>query len=131
MIPEKTAIATIGKDAYATQLETTSHTLTADEPVADGGKDLGPQPTDFLRMSLASCTAITLRMYADRKGMNVEKIKVTISTETIDNKTVFHRSVEVTGAIDDEQRKRLLHVANSCPVHKILTNPIEVQTQLS
>ncbi|HEY9004777.1 OsmC family protein [Ohtaekwangia sp.] len=130
MIPEKTVIATIGKDAYATQLETTVHTLIADEPVTDGGKDLGPQPSDFLRMSLASCTAITLRMYADRKGMNIERIQVTIFTETVENKTIFHRAVEVTGDIDEGQRKRLLQVANACPIHKVLTNPIEVQTQL-
>ena len=131
MVPEKTVVATIGRVAYATRLETPSHIVMADEPVKDGGKDIGPQPFDFLRMSLASCTAITLRMYADRKGWGVEQIQVTISTEQVGGKTIFHRVIEISGSIDEHQRKRLLQIANACPIHKVLTNPIEVQTLIT
>ncbi len=131
MVPEKTVVATIGRDAYATRLETPSHIVMADEPVKDGGKDIGPKPFDFLRMSLASCTAITLRMYADRKEWGVEQIQVTISTEQVGGKTIFHRVIEISGNIDEHQRKRLLQIANACPIHKVLTNPIEVQTLIT
>jgi putative redox protein len=108
-----------------------SRTLVADEPLDNGGKDLGPSPGDFLRMSLASCTAITLRMYANRKGFDISQIEVKVRMETLDGKTIFYRQVKVTGNIDEQQRKRMLQIANACPVHKILTNPIEVLTKFA
>jgi putative redox protein len=125
------AAAIIGREQYKTELILDSHTLTADEPVEDGGKDLGPAPGDLLRLSLASCTAITLRMYANRKAMDVEKIEVKVTSETIDVKTIFRRTITITGNIDDKQRERMLQIANSCPIHKTLTNPIEVLTHLA
>ncbi|MBT1690682.1 OsmC family protein [Dawidia soli] len=131
MIPEKTAVATIGTDSYYTALESTVHTLHADEPVENGGTDRGPTPHDFLRMSLASCTAITLRMYANRKSFAVQQIQVKVRSEQVDNKTIFYRDVVITGNLDEAQRKRMLQIANACPVHKTLTNPIEIQTDLS
>ncbi len=122
--------ATIGKEHYRTELFIAGHTVIADEPQELGGTNLGPSPGQFLMLSLASCTAITLRMYADRKKWSVDKIKVEVASEKIDTKTFFKREISFEGAIDDEQRKRLLQIANSCPVHKTLTNPIEVQTVL-
>lgn len=123
-------IATIGMDAYRTKLDTGVHILYADEPVAAGGKDEGPAPHDFLKMGLASCTAITLRMYANRKEWPVEEIRVRIYLEKTEEKTIFHRAIELRGNLDEEQRKRLLQIANACPVHKTLTHPIEVSTLL-
>jgi putative redox protein len=67
-------------------------------------------------------------MYANRKGFDVKQIEVKIHTEKIDNKTTFHRQIQVTGNLDEAQRKRLLQIANLCPIHKMLTNPIEVST---
>ena len=125
----KWASAIIGAGQYKTEMRLDSHTLIADEPLDNGGQDLGPSPSDFLRMSLASCTAITLRMYANRKGFDVSQIEVKVRMEDVDNKTVFHRQVSITGNIDEQQRKRMLHIANVCPIHKILTNPIEVHTK--
>jgi putative redox protein len=125
------ASAVIGREQYKTDLILDSHTLTGDEPLDKGGKDLGPAPGDLLRLSLASCTAITLRMYADRKAMDVEKIEVKVTSETVNTKTIFHRQVMITGNIDDKQRKRMLQIANACPIHKTLTNPIEVLTRLT
>ena len=128
---ERVAVATIGHDPYYTSLVSTKHHLLADEPLENGGQDLAPAPTDFLRMSFASCTAITLRMFANRKAFNVDEIKVSVSSEQREGKTFFHRTVEISGSLTDEQRKRMLQVANACPIHKILTNPIEVDTILS
>jgi putative redox protein len=131
MADNRIVSATIGMDPYHTTLSNGVHVIYSDEPTEAGGKDIGPSPQDFLRMSLASCTAITLRMYANRKELNIEKITVEIRTESVDNKTIFHRNVVLKGTITNEQRDRLLKIANACPVHKILTNPIEVNTTLS
>jgi putative redox protein len=120
--------ARIGADPYRTELITDTHTVFADEPIAIGGKDTAPGPGDFLRMSLASCTAITLRMYANRKGFNVKGIEVKVNTEDVDGKTIFHSIVQIDGDLDEQQRKRMLQIARMCPIHKVLTNPIEVQT---
>jgi putative redox protein len=122
--------ATIGKDRYRTEITTGGKTVIADEPEELGGTDLGPAPGEFLMIALASCTAITLRMYADRKQWPVDKISVEVNFEKVDNKTIFSREISLEGALDDEQRKRLLQIANACPVHKTLINPIEIQTSL-
>jgi putative redox protein len=122
--------AIIGKDHYKTQLLTAGHRLVADESVDVGGTDLGPGPGEFLLVALASCTAITLRMYADRKNWPVEKIKVEVGSEKVDNVTVFLRHVYLEGPLDAAQRRRMIQIANSCPVHKTLTNPIEIKTEL-
>lgn len=124
----KWASAIIGLDQYKTELVLDNHTLIADEPLDNGGQDLGPSPGDLIRLSLASCTAITLRMYANRKGFDISQIEVKIHTEKIGNKTVFHRQIQITGNLDEAQRNRMLQIANACPVHKMLTNPIEVTT---
>ncbi|MDW8331958.1 MAG: OsmC family protein [Cyclobacteriaceae bacterium] len=128
-----TAVAEIGNEHYLTQLTNTrGHNLVADEPSDVGGTDQGPRPGDFVRMGLAACTAITLRMYADRKNWPVEKIKVKVSNAPFDGrKTVFHTEIEITGKVDEDQRARLLQIAKLCPVHKMLTNPIETETTLT
>jgi putative redox protein len=127
----KTTIATISTEMYVTELKTDTHLLQADEPTDNGGKDLGPSPGDLLRMSLASCTAITLRMYANRKNLGVQQIEVMVSSEQQEGKTTFRRSIEITGSLTAEQNVRMLQIANACPVHKMLTNPIEIETALT
>ncbi len=123
--------ATIGRDHYKTELMTSGHQTIVDEPEELGGTNLGPAPGEFLMISLASCTAITLRMYADRKKWNVEKIRVEVAFEKAQYKTIFKREISFEGDLDDDQRARLLQIANSCPVHKTLTNPIEIETVLA
>lgn len=123
--------AKIGNDQYKTEITTDTHTFLVDEPLDNGGKDLAPSPGDFLRTSLASCTAITLRMYANRKNFPIENIEVKVGTESVDGKTIFHRKIVITGSIDDAQRNRMIQIANACPVHKILVNPIEIQTYMA
>lgn len=127
----KWASAVIGTDQYKTDLIIDSHAFIGDEPVEMGGKDLGPAPGDLLRLSLASCTAITLRMYANRKGFDIKQIEVKVRIENSTGKNIFHCIVHITGNIDEHQRKRMLQIAKACPIHKMLTNPIEVLTQLS
>lgn len=126
----KWASAVIGHDKYKTTLSTDTHVIIGDEPIDNGGQDVGPGPGDLLRMSLASCTAITLRMYADRKGYDIDQIEVKVNTKEVDNKTIFTRQIVITGHIEDHVRKRMMQIANACPVHKMLTRPIEVITQL-
>jgi putative redox protein len=124
------ATAIINTDTYKTELTARTHKLIGDEPVDVGGKDLGPRPGDFLRMSLASCTAITLRMYSNRKNMDVKQIEVTVSNGPTTDKTVYQTDIKITGNISDEDRERLIQIAKKCPVHKILTNPIQVEHTL-
>lgn len=122
--------AIIGQDHYRTELIASGKTIIADEPEELGGTNAGPAPGEFLMISLASCTAITLRMYADRKKWDVSKIKVEVASEKIDNTTFFKREISLEGNLEEDQRQRLLQIANSCPVHKVLSNPIEISTRL-
>jgi putative redox protein len=128
---EKIAVATIGQQTYKTELVARSHSVVADEPVDVGGQDLGPRPGDFLRMALASCTAITLRMYANRKNLAVDKIQVSVSSKDAEGGTTFETDVRIFGTLDEAQRQRLLQIAKLCPVHKVLTNPITIDTNLT
>ena len=104
----------------------------ADEPEDKGGKDLGFRPQELLASALAACKSITVKMYAERKGWELEAIDVDteiIRSET-EPKTDFVTTISLKGNLTDEQRQRLLKVAEACPVHKILTNPIAIQTSL-
>jgi putative redox protein len=123
-------IAKIGKDAYRTELTVGRHTIIADEPQDLGGSDLGPAPGELLVIALASCTAITLRMYANRKEWPLDNVHVEVDFEKVENKTIFKREILLAGDLTEEHRARLLQIANACPVHKTLNNPIEVQTSL-
>ncbi len=127
-----TVKATIGQQNYLTTLSTDAHTWTVDEPADVGGNNAGPRPGELLAASLASCAAITLRMYVDRKGWPVEEITVwaTVERDAEANLTTFQCQVSATGNLTDEQRGRLLHIAKACPVHKMLTNPIAIHTEL-
>jgi len=123
--------ATIGREHYKTQMFVAGHKLIADEPTDLDGTNLGPTPGHFIHMALASCTAITLRMYADRKQWPVEKIRVEVDSERIENKTIMKCDIYIEGALDEQQKQRLQHIANAYPVHKTLTQPIEITTVIS
>lgn len=119
---------------YTSQVRVNQHEFLVDEPVEKGGKDTGPAPGDYLCAALASCKAITLRMYAQRKKWEVGEIKVTVNMvsgkETVSGNNTFFSSLNFTGALDDEQQKRLLVIANSCPLHRLLTKANEVVTTI-
>ncbi len=122
--------ARIGKDTYRTELVATGHNLVADEPVDSGGADTGPAPGQFLQLSLAACTAITLRMYANRKNIPLDGVRVEVNTERHPERTLFIRHVYLEGVVSEEQKQKLLDIANACPVHRTLTNPIEIETAI-
>jgi putative redox protein len=127
--------ATIDTTTYRTLLNDGRHTWIADEPTEDGGQDEGPNPYDLLCASLASCTAITLRMYLNRKGWAVSRlhVEVQMATQTENGKTTtqFERTLLIEGEIGDNERQRLLQIANACPVHKVLSGQMSIQTTLA
>nr|WP_294780690.1 OsmC family protein [uncultured Flavobacterium sp.] len=128
-----TVSAKIDTRLYRTEITSASgNILISDEPQELGGKNLGLNPTELLAASLVSCTLITLRMYINRKQWNVSEIDVKIDFERDSERSVslFNRKIEVIGEIDETQRQRLETIANSCPIHKILTNTIEIKTTL-
>lgn len=121
--------AHLGREHYHTNIIVRGKTVWADEPEELGGTDEAPAPGEYLMVSLAACTAITLRMYADRKQWPLEGVTVEVGFDRLAHKTIFIRDIELEGDLSEEQRQRLIQIANSCPVHKTLTQPIEVKTQ--
>lgn len=121
----------IGKDHYRAEIKSERNTIIADEPFDVGGKDLGFSPSELLASSLAACTCITVRMYADRKGWDLEEVIAEVSLEKLEGKSKFTRKVEFKGTLDQDQRTRLAAIANKCPIHQTLTNPIEIETVFS
>jgi putative redox protein len=129
-----TVKASLGKQKYYTEVVAGENTLITDEPVDKGGQNKGFNPFEILATSLASCTAATLRMYIDRKEWDVEKINVEVELENfpLTKRTIFVTNISFEGTnLDDEQLKRLHTIADACPVHKILTNDIEILTKFS
>ena len=122
--------ASIASTHYRVKLQNGRHEFGADEPMDKGGGDTGPAPDEILEASLASCTAITLRMYADRKKWPVAEINVTVDVERVGTKTVFTRSIQINGGIDEAQRQRLLEIAKACPVSKSLLGEIEINSEI-
>lgn len=122
--------ASIASTAYRAEIRNGRHELTADEPLNLGGGDTGPTPDELLEAALASCTAITLRMYANRKEWPVTEINVAVYLERKDDKTSFTRNIQIEGAIDEIQQERLLQIAKACPVSKTLSGPININTQI-
>jgi putative redox protein len=125
--------SSIKAELYKIEIKSpTGNVVIADEPVDKGGKDLGFSPKELLAASLAACTSATVKMFANRKQWLLDEVKIDIELERDDkvNKTTITRRIQLIGTLDDDQRKHLLAVANACPVHKILTNPIEINTSL-
>ena len=126
-------IASTGAELYKTEIQSETNFIISDEPESSGGKDLGFAPKELLASSLAACTCITLRMYANRKGWDLTdvKVEVTFETDSVDNKFKIMRNIQLFGNLEIDQKNRLLNIADKCPIHKILTNPIEITTELN
>lgn len=127
--------ATIDGPAYDTRIAVRGHELHGDEPVDEGGADTGPKAHEYLCTALASCTAITLRMYADRKQFSVRSIHVDCTLDrSVKNAAVdsrFNMKITINGELTSDQRQRMLQIAEMCPVHKTLNGAITLDTQLA
>lgn len=119
------------RKGYAHSLTADSHTLIADEPPRTGGSDTGPSPTQLLALSLASCTAITIEMYADRKQWDVGDLQVDVDYELDPKGTSrFEVVLKLPAALSDEQVDRLTVIAGKCPVHRALTGDVEIEDRI-
>jgi putative redox protein len=139
--PDTVVVETADGTSLRQHLRDGRHELVADEPEAAGGTDAGPSPYELLLMSLGACTSMTLRLYAQRKGWPLEAVRVTLKHDRIhaedcrDCETKagkidrIDRAIEMTGPLSDEQRGRLLEIADKCPVHKTLTSEIKIVTR--
>lgn len=136
-----TVIAKIDRSIYKTEINVGNHFLVSDEPVTLG-QNLGPTPYDFLLISLGSCVAMTLRMYADRKGWDMEEVEVHLTQSRVHAKDcedcesengfvhLIQKKLRFKGSLDNNQTKRLLEIAEKCPVHKTLLNETKISTEL-
>src|SRR3954452_8094402 len=116
----------IRKGKYEHEVRVREHRVVADEPEDIGGKDLGPSPEELLAASLASCTAITMQMYADRKGWDMTGVEVDCDYEPPERgrPTVFHLIVRLPESLSDEQVERLTVIAAKCPIHRTLEGEV-------
>ena len=122
--------AHIGRDTYRTEIEVGGHKLVADEPPALGGANAGPAPYDLILAGLGACTAITLRMYADRKQWPLESVDVALRTVGGKDSLRIERVLTITG-LDDEQRARLADIAERTPVTLTLKGGVPISTSLA
>jgi putative redox protein len=111
------------------------HHWLADESPAEGGADHGPAPHALLLSSLGACTAITLRMYAARKRWTLHSVEVELrfnpNGPPAEGVSLIERRIRLQGALDGEQRERLLQIANKCPLHRVLTGEVRIASSLA
>jgi len=136
-------VLVIEQDRKFTRLiRTHSHQLIADEPLSAGGSDTGPNPYEYLLGALGACTSMTVRMYANRKGIKLDDIKIILSHSRIHAEDcencesseglvdVIERKIRLEGQLSPQEKDKLLEIANKCPVHKTLINEIVINTFL-
>jgi putative redox protein len=126
--PVRTTKASAG--AIAQQLSIGDHVLISDAGKESGGDDLGPDPHELLDAALASCTALTLHLYARRKGIALANVEAEVSHEEHDGVYRMRRDIRLTGQLTADERARLLEIANRCPVHRTLSGRFEIASQL-
>lgn len=128
-------VAENGQGRYQQDITVGQHVLIADEPLSVGGEDAGPAPFDFLMAGLGACTSMTLRMYAERKGLALTRVSVALSHEKIDvegkPRDRINRTITLEGELSEEQRQRLLEIAEKCPLHRALSQPLLITSSLA
>ncbi len=129
-------------DGFTTQMKVGNHYMVADEPTNYGGNDFGPSPYELVSAGLSACTAMTIQMYAKRKGWKIDNVEVhtfygkthAIDCEYCDEDSAkidtFNREIKLESDLDEKQIKRVLQIANKCPVHKTLHSQIQIVTNL-
>lgn len=139
--PRNVVVRETRNGKFQQTVSTGPHRLLADEPVAAGGEDTGPGPYDFLLAGLGACTSMTMRLYADRKSLPLERVTVTLSHSKIhaedcaecETRTGMldqvERVIAMEGNLDAEQRTKLMQIADKCPVHRTLTSEIHIVTR--
>jgi putative redox protein len=143
MAEARTVIVRGSAAGFAHEIVVGPHRLLGDEPTAVGGTDTGPNPYDLLLAALGSCTSMTVAMYARRKQWPLQAVTVRLrhwrihaadceSCETKEGRLDrIEAEVELSGSLDEEQRRRLLEIANRCPVHRTLISEIDIRTRLA
>jgi len=128
---------------FAQEISAGPHHFAADEPISVGGTDTGPTPYDLLLAGLGSCTSMTISMYARRKQWALERVTIRLRHSRVHAEdcadcetrpasiTLIERDIELEGDLDEEQRARLLAIANRCPVHLTLTTQMHIATKLA
>ncbi|MET4220691.1 uncharacterized OsmC-like protein/fermentation-respiration switch protein FrsA (DUF1100 family) [Bradyrhizobium sp. LB14.3] len=139
--PRQVVVQETRKSKFNQTISVGPHRLIADEPVAAGGEDAGPGPYDFLLAGLGACTSMTMRLYADRKSLPLDRVTVTLKHSKIYAKDCaecetrdgmldqIERDIAMDGTLDPEQRKKLMEIADKCPVHRTLTSEIRIVTK--
>jgi len=127
-----TIVVRRGSGAVDQEIQIRDHRILSDTNEKSGGRDAGPSPHDLLAASLAACTSMTLTMYAARKSWDVSKLEVQVQITREDaTGTVFERVIRGLDQVSEADRARLLEIANRCPVHRVLSGKIDIQTQLA
>ena len=124
-------LASIGTEKYHTEVTAGENKIITDEPLNKGGQNKGLNPFELLAASLATCTAATLRMYIDRKGWVIPKIDVEVEMDNYPQtkNTIFTRKISYAKTVlEKDQLNRLHHIADACPVHKMLQGSMEINT---
>lgn len=127
----RTVVVETDKGAFKQKIAVGPHAFVGDEPSDHGGNDAGPMPFEYLGAALGTCTSMTVKMYSDRKGWKLTSVRVSVTQETVEGAHVFHRSIDLVGDLLEEERARLLEIANKCPVHKALSGTIRIETVLN
>ena len=134
--PSRLTVSENGAGRHQQTVRSGRHELKADEPVDAGGEDAGLAPYDFLLAALGACTSMTLRMYAERKGLPLTRVQVDLRHEKIraaDQPPVdrIERIITLEGDLTPEQRQRMLEIANKCPVYRTLTSNIQIESTIT
>ena len=132
-VTEGVEVRETGRGAFQVEVRTATGSFVADEPAAVGGLDSGPTPYDLLASALGARTAMTVRLYARRKGWPLDAVIVRVlhRREGLAGKDRFARELVLEGRLDADQRRRLLEIANRCPVHQTLEHGAEMVTVLA
>jgi putative redox protein len=123
-------VSQFGEGPLQQKLSTGDLQYLSDTEISRGGSGTGPSPHEFLGAALAACTSMTLKMYSERKSINLKNAIVTVDIERHDDVEVLTRHIELIGDLDDQQRARMLEIAQRCPIHKALAGEIQIKTQL-